>query len=217
MNAKKSTDNSRFLKCKSGHLAGRALGSRNRTTLLLESRLGDEAEALIRKIVKKGKDGNLRCVQMYMDRPVPAGKDRTGQFQLPPSLRLQDATSGMSSITAAVSEGELKPNEDETISRTLGQQANATVFIRTCGAESRSRSEAPQPMRTKSGSSKAIAKEQPGHELLDGGAGKRVRERGPQRGRPPGTSFARRSAGSSRSATQRVAEPLPRLSGSTMP
>ena len=122
MITKKSTNKGRFVEGKSGNPSGRPIGSRNRTTLLLEALLDGEAEAIVRKIVEKAKEGNLHALQMCLDRVLPAAKDRTVQFDLPPSQTLKDVSSGMRTITAAVSQGQLTPNEGETISRTLGQR-----------------------------------------------------------------------------------------------
>jgi len=128
MITKKSTNKGRFVEGKSGNPSGRPIGSRNRTTLLLEALLDGEAEAIVRKIVEKAKEGNLHALQMCLDRVLPAAKDRTVQFDLPPSQTLKDVSSGMRTITAAVSQGQLTPNEGETISRTLGQHADVMVY-----------------------------------------------------------------------------------------
>jgi hypothetical protein len=63
-----------------------------------------------------------------MDRLMPPAKDRTVLFYLPPIQDLNDISAGMSSITAAVSEGTLTPQEGEIISRTLEQHANMMVY-----------------------------------------------------------------------------------------
>ena len=128
MTVKKKTNNGRFSAGKSGNPAGRPLGIRNQRTLFLESPMDGDAESLIRKVVELAKAGNLHALGMCMDRLLPVAKDRTVQFDLPPSETLKDVSSGMRSITAAVCEGQLTPNEGETISRTLVLHADVMVY-----------------------------------------------------------------------------------------
>ncbi len=128
MNAETKTNNGRFAKGNSGNPSGRPLGSQNKSTLIVGSLLEGEAEQLTRKVIELAKEGNLQALRLCMDRLMPPAKDRTVLFEMPPIQDLNDISSGMSSITAAVSEGTLTPPEGEIISRTLEQRANIMVF-----------------------------------------------------------------------------------------
>ena len=57
-----------FEKGESGNPAGRAPGSRNRATLLMESLMADDAEAIGRKAVEMAKEGDLAAIRLCVDR-----------------------------------------------------------------------------------------------------------------------------------------------------
>jgi hypothetical protein len=124
----KNTDNGRFTKGNSGNPLGRPPGSRNQSKLLMESLLEGEGEQLTRKLVELAKDGNIQALRICMDRVLPAAKDRTVLFDLPPIQNLNDISAGMRSIAVAIGQGTLTPQEGETISRTLEQHANVMVY-----------------------------------------------------------------------------------------
>jgi hypothetical protein len=65
-----------FEKGESGNPAGRPPGSRNRATLLMESLMADDAEAIGRKAVAMAKEGDLAAI-----RPVrrPARAEAKGK------------------------------------------------------------------------------------------------------------------------------------------
>ena len=63
-----------FHKGESGNPAGRQRGSRNRTTILMQSLLEADGEALARKAIDLAKGGDLAALRMCMDRLVPARK-----------------------------------------------------------------------------------------------------------------------------------------------
>ena len=51
-----------------GNPAGRPLGSRNRATLLMESLMADDAEAIGRKAIEMAKGGDLAAIRLCLDR-----------------------------------------------------------------------------------------------------------------------------------------------------
>ena len=130
MPAEKTKPNhGRFRKGISGNPSGRPPGSRNRSSLLIESLLDDEAEQLGRKVIELAKAGNIAALRLCVERLSPVGPDRRVVFDLPPVRNLDDVSSGMACIAAAVSEGQLTPQEGETISRTLERHANVMVYL----------------------------------------------------------------------------------------
>ena len=50
---------------------GRPLGSKNRTTRLVEQLLDGEAEAITRKFLELALAGNPKCLQLCLDRLLP--------------------------------------------------------------------------------------------------------------------------------------------------
>jgi hypothetical protein len=67
----------------SGNPNGRPLGSRNKTTLAIESLLDGEAETLTRKAIELAKAGDLVALRLCLDRVCPPRKDRPVTFAMP--------------------------------------------------------------------------------------------------------------------------------------
>ena len=67
----------------SGNPNGRPPGSRNKTTLAVESLLDGEAENLTRKAIELAKDGDLTALRLCLERIAPPRKDRPVTFSLP--------------------------------------------------------------------------------------------------------------------------------------
>ena len=91
--------------------SGRPKGSRNKTTLAIESLLGGQAEALTQKAISLALEGDNIALRLCMERIAPAPKDKTVSFPLPDMNDAMDASQAASSILSAVSEGELTPIE----------------------------------------------------------------------------------------------------------
>ena len=60
--------------------SGRPVGARNRTTLAAEALLDGEAEALIRKAVELGLQGDLIALRICLDRILPKRRERPFRF-----------------------------------------------------------------------------------------------------------------------------------------
>ena len=127
MPTNKKKKNGQFAKGSSGNPSGRPLGNRNQSTLLLESLLAGEGYELFRKAIELAKAGDVRALQLCMDRMLPPRKDRPVTFDLPPIQNLDDVATGKMSILAAISEGNITPQEGEVISRILDGYAGVMV------------------------------------------------------------------------------------------
>ena len=68
---------------RSGNPAGKAKGTRNRTTLAIEALLAGEAEELTRKAIEMAKEGDGPALRMCLDRLAPPRKDAPVCFDLP--------------------------------------------------------------------------------------------------------------------------------------
>ena len=100
-----------FQKGESGNPAGRPRGSRNRATLLMESLLADDAEAIGRKAIELAKQGDMAAIRLCMDRLSPPRKGEPVAFELPPLDKPADSVAAAATIVAAVAAGELTPSE----------------------------------------------------------------------------------------------------------
>lgn len=98
-----------FEKGHSGNPAGRPKGSRNATTVALETLLDGQAEALTNKAVEMALDGDMAALRLCMDRILPPRKDRPVTFVLPSIKSASDAAAVTSAILSAVASGEITP------------------------------------------------------------------------------------------------------------
>jgi hypothetical protein len=114
-----------FEKGESGNPAGRPRGVRNRTTLLMQNLLADDAEAIGRKAIEMAKAGDLAAIRLCMDRLAPARKDEPVAFELPPIEKPADIVAATASIVAAVAAGELTPSQAAELSKVIDVHVRA--------------------------------------------------------------------------------------------
>ena len=91
--------------------SGRPKGSRNKTTLAIESLLDGQAEALTQKAISQALEGDSIALRLCMERIAPAPKDQPVSFSLPKMHNALDASEAAGSVLTAVSEGQLTPIE----------------------------------------------------------------------------------------------------------
>ena len=108
-----------FEKGESGNPAGRPRGSRNRATLLMESLLADDAEAIGRKAIEMAKQGDMAAIRLCMDRLAPARKGEPVAFELPPLDKPADSVAAAAEIVAGVAAGELTPSEGADLAKVV--------------------------------------------------------------------------------------------------
>jgi len=106
-------------KGESGNPAGRPRGSRNRATLLMESLLADDAEAIGRKAIAMAKQGDMAAIRLCMDRLSPVRKGEPVAFELPPLDKPADSVAAAAEIVAAVAAGELTPSEAADLAKVV--------------------------------------------------------------------------------------------------
>ena len=90
---------------------GRPPGSKNRTTRLLEQLVAGEAEKVTRKFIDLALAGNVRCIQLYLDRLLPRRNGRPVDFSLPAVNNIHDVVTAMGAITTGVNDGSLTAEE----------------------------------------------------------------------------------------------------------
>ena len=118
-----------FHKGESGNPAGRPRGSLNRTTVLMQSLLEANAEAIARKAIELAKAGETAALRMCLDRLVPVRKDEPVVFDLPPLDTAADSVAAAASIVAAVAAGELTPSEAAELAKVID------VYVRALEAK----------------------------------------------------------------------------------
>ena len=109
----------------SGNPAGRRPGSRNRRTIVSGAIFEGEADALVRRAVDQGLNGDLRAIRLILDRLEPAPKDRAVDFEMPPVNNAQDSIVAYGAISSAVARGELTPLEAKSLSTFLDRHVRA--------------------------------------------------------------------------------------------
>ncbi len=108
-----------FAKGQSGNPAGRPRGSRNATTLALETLLDGQAHALTQKAIELALAGDMPALRLCLDRILPPRRDRPVSFDLPPINNAQDAAATVSAVLAAVAAGEITPADAGEISKLI--------------------------------------------------------------------------------------------------
>jgi hypothetical protein len=108
-----------FQKGECGNPAGRPRGSRNRATLLMESLLADDAEAIGRKAIEMAKQGDMAAIRLCMDRLAPPRKGEPVAIDLPPLDKPADSVAAAATIVAAVAAGEVTPSEAAELAKVI--------------------------------------------------------------------------------------------------
>jgi hypothetical protein len=95
---------------------GRPLGSKNKTTQLVEQLAEDQAEQIIRKLFERAQDGDVSCLRMIVDRLWPPRKGQPVSIVMPPIKSLQDVVRAIPAIWTGIQEGQLTPGEAADLS-----------------------------------------------------------------------------------------------------
>lgn len=115
-------------------LGGRTHGSRNKTTLAVEALLEGEHEALTRKAISKALEGDTTALRLCLDRIAPARRDAAVCFELPTIRTAEDAVGASSALLAAVSAGNVTPDE---AGRVMALLTSHKQLVETCDLEAR--------------------------------------------------------------------------------
>jgi len=98
---------------------GRPKGARNKTTLLVEELLDNEAEELTRALIRRAKAGYAVPLQLVFERLAPPRKDRHVTITLPPIINLSDVLAAQGEIIRCAAAGELTPSEAQRMAALL--------------------------------------------------------------------------------------------------
>lgn len=113
---------------------GRPAGSRNRATLLLDQLADGEAEAVLRRQLKKAKAGDCRAAEMVLSRVWPVRRGRLISLSLPPIKVAADVVNALGALADAVVTGSITPEEGQAVAGVLEAKRKA---IETTALEAR--------------------------------------------------------------------------------
>jgi hypothetical protein len=122
INRKKRTG--QFAKGTSGNPAGRPPGSRNRSTLLMETLLEGEAEQLTQKAIEMPKAGDINALRLCLERLMAPRRERPIHLRLPAAQSAQEISAALATITTAIGEGQITPTDGEVLAKILAMQAS---------------------------------------------------------------------------------------------
>lgn len=92
-------------------LGGKPKGARHRITRAIEELLEGEHEALTRKAIEKGLEGDMAALRLCLERLAPPRKSAPISFQLPPIKTAEDTVAASAAVLEAVSSGDIAPDE----------------------------------------------------------------------------------------------------------
>jgi hypothetical protein len=118
-----------FVKGQSGNPAGKPKGARHATTMAAEALLDGEAETLTRKAIEVAIAGDGVALRLCLERILPARKSRRVEFHLPTLDTAADLPLAYSAVVAAMSAGELSPDEALIISNVFEGKRKALETV----------------------------------------------------------------------------------------
>ncbi len=92
-------------------LGGSKAGSRHRVTRAIEEMLEGQHERLTQAAINKALEGDTVALRLCLDRIAPPRKDAHISIELPAVRSAADAVEASAAVLAAVSKGEITPDE----------------------------------------------------------------------------------------------------------
>lgn len=127
----------------SGNPAGRPVGSRNKSTLLLEELLHSQQEALVQKTIDLALEGGPVALRLCLERLYPAPRERRIDLALPEIREISQAPAALSTILSGIGDGNITPGEGVV----LAQIVEVQVRVSEAQAAEKSRQELGQQSR----------------------------------------------------------------------
>jgi hypothetical protein len=124
----------RFKPGQSGNPKGRPVGCRNNASILLDQLAESKAEEILNVVIGQAQGGDSRAAEILLARIWPIRKGRKVSIQLPEITSAADISAAFGKIMAAISAGELTPEEAATVAGVLESQRRA---VETSGIEER--------------------------------------------------------------------------------
>ena len=119
----------RFKPGQSGNPAGRPQGSRHKVSLLVDSMIEREAEALTTKALELAKEGHEWLLVACLDRLAPVRKSRPIRLDLPSVETAGNILKAQAVVVGAVARGELDTDEAKAMADILETKRRAIESV----------------------------------------------------------------------------------------
>ena len=104
---------------------GRPKGSRNKSTIWFDTIGAEGTEEAIKAVTEKARNGDTHAAAILLARTWARRRGRPVEFELPPIEKPADLVQAQGALIAAVSRGELTPDEAADVSVLLENQRRA--------------------------------------------------------------------------------------------
>lgn len=108
-----------FPKGRSGNPKGKPKGTRHQATQIAEALMAGDIEAIVDRVVRKAKRGDLAASKLVLDRVAPVRKGSTVEIALPDVKTSSDIVAAMAALMAAVVGGKISPEEAQSMAAVL--------------------------------------------------------------------------------------------------
>jgi hypothetical protein len=109
-----------FVRGKSGNPAGKVRGTRNKVTVACEGLMGQYAQQVTARVVKRAAEGDMVAARLILDRVVPIRRGRPVRLKLPDLVDAASVMAAQAALLSEVARGNLTPEEAESVSAMLG-------------------------------------------------------------------------------------------------
>jgi len=110
----------------SGNPNGRPKGSRNKSTLLMETLLDGQSQQIMSKLIERALEGDRSALRFCGDRLLAPRRSRTVQFELPPIEKPEDAQKASYAVLAACANGDMAPSQAKDVMSLIQAYASLT-------------------------------------------------------------------------------------------
>jgi hypothetical protein len=108
-----------FQKGRSGNPSGKPQGARNRTTVLAEKLMQDDAKDIVQAVLDAAKAGDMTAARLILERISPVRRGRPVYLDLRVGRTASDIAGAMLTVTGAMASGDLTPEEAATVASVL--------------------------------------------------------------------------------------------------
>ena len=119
----------RFQPGQSGNPAGKRPGTRNRSTMLVEQMIGEEAERITGNLIRSALEGKPWAIQTCLKRAAPPARSRTVVVDLPRTDTPAGIVAAGARLIEATAAGELAPDEADRLCALLDKQRLALETV----------------------------------------------------------------------------------------
>jgi hypothetical protein len=104
---------------------GRPLGSKNKTTQIIQQLAEGQAEKLVQKVLEQAQAGDVSCLKIALDRLWPAHKGQPVRMVMPQINTLHDLVPAIASVWEGLRDGHLTPEEAGILSLVVERSIQA--------------------------------------------------------------------------------------------